>query len=97
MYDGIVLGLQMLEEQRTANPDIKPILVVLTDGETTEGLQFEDVDDVIEGLRIPIYTVGFEADLDELARVSSLVEAASIDASEEDVEFKIAALFNAGG
>ncbi len=48
-------------------------------------------------MRIPIYTVGFEADLDELGRVSSLVEAASIDASAEDVEFKIAALFNAGG
>jgi Ca-activated chloride channel family protein len=97
MYDGIVLGLAMLDEQRALNPDVKPILVVLSDGETTDGLQFEDVDDVIEGLRIPIYTVGFEADLEELARVSSLVEAASIDASEEDVEFKIAALFNAGG
>ncbi len=97
MYDGIVLGLQMLEEQRALNPDVKPILVVLSDGETTDGLQFEDVDNVIEGLRIPIYTVGFEADLEELARVSSLVEAASINASEEDVEFKIAALFNAGG
>ncbi len=97
MYDGIVLGLKMLEEQRTLNPDVKPILVVLTDGETTDGLQFDQVDNVIQGLRIPIYTVGFEADLEELARVSSLVEAASIDASEEDVEFKIAALFNAGG
>ena len=45
---------------------MKPILVVLSDGETTDGLQFDDVDDVVEGLRIPIYTVGFEADLDEL-------------------------------
>lgn len=97
MYDGIVLGLKMLEDQRLLDPDIKLILVVLTDGETTDGLQFGDVDRVIEGLRIPIYTVGFEADLDELGRVSSLVEAASIDASEQDVEFKIAALFNAGG
>jgi Ca-activated chloride channel family protein len=97
MYDGIVLGLKMLEDQRAADPDLKTILVVLTDGETTDGLQFGDVDEMIAGLRIPIYTVGFEADLDELGRVSSLVEAASIDAREEDVEFKIAALFNAGG
>jgi Ca-activated chloride channel family protein len=97
MYDGIVLGLKMLEDQRLVDPDVKPILVVLTDGETTDGLQLSDVDEMIEGLRIPIYTVGFEADLDELSRVSSLVEAASIDASEQDVEFKIAALFNAGG
>ncbi len=97
MYDGIVLGLSMLEEQRAVNPDVKPILVVLTDGQTTDGLRFDTVEGMIAGLRIPIYTVGFEADLDELGRVSSLVEAASIDATEDDVEFKIAALFNAGG
>ncbi|MGA9279194.1 vWA domain-containing protein [Ilumatobacter sp.] len=97
MYDGIVLGLSMLDQQRQTDPDVKPILVVLTDGQTTDGLSFDDVDDVIEGLRIPVYTVGFEADLEELGRLSSLVEAASIDASEQDVEFKIAALFNAGG
>ncbi len=97
MYDGIVLGLKMLEDQRATDPDLKTLLVVLTDGETTDGLRFEDVDQMVAGLRIPIYTVGFEADLEELGRVSSLVEAASIDASEDDVEFKIAALFNAGG
>ena len=97
MYDGIVLGLKMLEDQRALDPELKTILVVLTDGQTTDGLTFDYVDGVIEGMRIPIYTVGFEADLDELGRVSSLVEAASIDASAEDVEFKIAALFNAGG
>jgi len=97
MYDGIVLGLSMLDEERQADPETKPILVVLTDGETTAGLDFGQVSRVIEGVRIPVYTVGFEADLDELGRVSSLVEAASIDASESDVEFKIAALFNAGG
>ena len=97
MYDGIVLGLKMLEDQRALDPDLKTILVVLSDGQTTDGLTYDDVDEVIAGLRIPIYTVGFEADLDELGRVSSLVEAASIDASAEDVEFKIAALFNAGG
>jgi Ca-activated chloride channel family protein len=97
MYDGIVLGLSMLEEERAANPEVKPILVVLTDGQTTDGLRFDDVDEMVAGLRIPVYTVGFEADLEELARVSSLVEAASIDATEDDVEFKIAALFNAGG
>jgi Ca-activated chloride channel family protein len=97
MYDGIVLGLKMLEDRRAADPDLKTLLVVLTDGETTDGLQFGDVDRMIAGLRIPVYTVGFEADLDELGRVSSLVEAATINASEQDVEFKIAALFNAGG
>ena len=95
MYDGIVLGLSMLDEAMAANPDTKPILIVLTDGATTDGLRFEDVDEMIAGMRIPVYTVGFEADLDELGRLSSLVEAASINASEDDVEFQIATLFNA--
>ncbi|MGI9646048.1 MAG: vWA domain-containing protein [Ilumatobacteraceae bacterium] len=97
MYDGIVLGLSMLTEEVEANSEIRPVLVVLSDGQTTSGLGFDDVADVIEGLRIPVFTVGFEADLDELGRLSSLVEAASLDANEADVEFKIASLFNAGG
>jgi Ca-activated chloride channel family protein len=96
MYDGIALGLSMLLGHREANPDSKLLLFVLTDGENNAGLVLEDMDEVIAGLRVPIYTVGFEANLDELAQLSALVEAASINANEEDVEFKMAALFNAG-
>ena len=96
MYDGIVLGLSMLNDARTTDPSAKVLLFVLTDGQTTAGLAFDDTADVIAGLGIPVYTVGFEADIDELARLSSLVEAASINASEDDVEFKMASLFNAG-
>jgi Ca-activated chloride channel family protein len=96
MYDGIILGLSMLQEQRQIDPSGKYMLVVLTDGETNEGLGFGAVDEVIAGARIPVITVGFEADLEELGRVASLVEAASINASEGDVEFKLVSLFNAG-
>jgi Ca-activated chloride channel family protein len=96
MYDGIALGLSMLLDHRDASPDSKLLLFVLTDGETNAGLALGDLDEVIAGLRVPVYTVGFEADLDELAELSALVEAASINANEEDVEFKMAALFNAG-
>jgi Ca-activated chloride channel family protein len=96
MYDGITLGLSMLLSHQATNPTAKPLLIVLTDGETNEGYTLSDVQATIGGLRIPVYTVGFEANLDELGRLSSLVEAATINASEEDVEFKISALFNAG-
>ena len=96
MYDGIALGLSMLLEYRDSEPDAKLLLFVLTDGETNEGLGLGDIDEVIAGLRIPIYTVGFEADLAELTEVSSLVEAASINANQDDVEFQMSALFNAG-
>ena len=96
MYNGILLGLDMLVDERAIDPDGKYMLVVLTDGETNEGFNFGDLDEVIAGARIPVFTVGFEADLDELGRVASLVEAASINASEADVEFELVSLFNAG-
>jgi Ca-activated chloride channel family protein len=96
MYDGIVLGLSMLTDVRASDPNAKVLLFVLTDGETTSGLTFGDTAAVIAGLGIPVYTVGFEANVGELARLSSLVESASINASEDDVEFKMASLFNAG-
>jgi Ca-activated chloride channel homolog len=96
MYDGVLLGLSMLLEQRAVDPETRLLLIVLTDGETMDGFDFGDVSETIQGLRIPVYTVGFEANVDELSRLSSLVEAASINANEEDVEFKMSALFNAG-
>ena len=96
MYDGILLGLSMLADVRATEPNAKLLLFVLTDGETTAGLEFDTAAPVIAGLGIPVYTVGFEANIDELARLSSLVEAASINANEDDVEFKMASLFNAG-
>ena len=96
MYDGVMLGLSMLAEQRAIDPSGKYLLVVLTDGETNEGLGLGQVDEIIAGLRIPVFTVGFEANLEELGRLASLVEAATINASEGDVEFKLTSLFNAG-
>ncbi len=95
MYDAILVGLDMLLNAQATNPEIKPLLFVLTDGETRDGYTFEEVQPVIEGLGIPVYTIGFEADLDELGRVASLVEAASLNADTEDVEYEIGALFNA--
>lgn len=95
MYNGIVVALQLLEDYRRANPDVRPMLFVLTDGQTNEGFDFNRVDGVIAGLGVPVYTIGFDADINELARLSGLVEAASMNASEADLRYKLGALFNA--
>lgn len=94
MYDGIAVALNLLVEEKRKRPEVKPMLFVLTDGMTADGLSIDDLSPVIRGLRIPVYTIGFEADLEELARLSSLVEAASIKAGEGDVRYKIGALLN---
>jgi len=95
MYDGVLVGLDLLTTHADANPGVRPVLFVLTDGATTSGLDFRQARPVIEGLGIPVHTIGFEADIDELSRLSSLVEAASLDASQDDIVFRIASMFNA--
>ena len=95
MYDGVAVSLSLLVEEQRKNPNIKPMLFVLTDGETNRGLEFEEMNKVIEGIGIPIYTIGYEAQLAELNRLSGLVEAASINATEGQIKFKIGALLNA--
>lgn len=94
MYDGVALGLSMLSDYKKSNPEVRPMLFVLTDGQTNRGFGFDRVSAVIEGMRIPIYTIGFEADIKELGRMSSLVEAASMNASQADLRYKIGALLN---
>lgn len=94
MYDGVAVGLSMLSDYKKSNPEVRPMLFVLTDGQTNRGLGFDGVSAVIEGMRIPIYTIGFEADVKELGRMSSLVEAASMNASQADLRYKIGALLN---
>ena len=95
MYDGVAVALSMLAEEQKKRPEIKPMLFVLTDGATNRGLSFDNLKGVIEGLDIPVYTIGYEADLAELKRLSALVEAASLTADQEDIAYKLSVLFNA--
>jgi len=95
MYDGAVIGLNMLLDEKARNPGIKPVLFVLTDGDTNRGFDYDASAEAFEGLGIPIYTIGYEAKIDQLKRLSSLVEAASLNAGEGEIEYKIGALLNA--
>jgi Ca-activated chloride channel family protein len=95
MYDGIAVSLNLLAKEKEKDPNIKPMLFVLTDGETNTGLDFNKMSPVIRGIQIPIYTIGYEANIAELQRLSALVEAASMNAGEGDVRYKIGSLLNA--
>jgi Ca-activated chloride channel family protein len=94
MYDGIAVSLSMLVEEKQKDPNVKPVLFVLTDGETNLGMSYGDMDNIIEALQIPVYSIGFEANIEELKLLSGLVEAASINAKTDDVSYTIGALLN---
>ncbi len=95
MFDGIIVATKMLMEEKAKNPNAKLMLFVLTDGKTNSGHSLNDVEDVLKTLKIPIYTVGYNADIKELQIVSSINEAASINADTDDVVYKLGSLFNA--
>jgi Ca-activated chloride channel family protein len=95
MHDGIIVALKLLVEARKTFPDSKPMLFVLSDGLTNRGLEFKDVQSVITGLKIPIYTIGYNVKMDLLQQISSINEAAYLNADEGDIAYKIGALLHA--
>ncbi|TFE19486.1 vWA domain-containing protein [Cohnella luojiensis] len=94
-FDGIIVALKMLQDELAVNPNVKPLIFVLSDGETNKGYTLQDVKDLIENFKIPIYTIGYNANIKALQSISSINEAASINADTDDVVYKIGNLFNA--
>jgi len=93
-FDGIAVALKMLEDELAVHPDLKPLIFVLSDGETNEGHSLDDIKSIIETYKVPIYTIGYNANIKALQSISSINEAASINADSDDVVYKIGNLFN---
>lgn len=93
-FDGIVVAMKMLQDEVAANPDVKPVIFVLSDGETNEGHSLKDIRGLIETYKIPVYTIGYNANIEALKSISSINEAASINADNDDVVYKIGNLLN---
>lgn len=95
-FDAIIVAADMLQKAVADNPDSKPMIFVLSDGETNQGVvKFDAMKEVIAGLRIPVYTIGYNANIEALKMISGINEAASIDASTDDVTYQLRNLFNA--
>jgi Ca-activated chloride channel family protein len=94
-FDGIAIAMKMIQDQRAADPNMRPIIFVLSDGETNKGHSLNDIKGSVEDLGIPIYTIGYNADIPALQAISSINEAASINADTDDVVYKLRNLFNA--
>ncbi|RCX20170.1 Ca-activated chloride channel family protein [Anaerobacterium chartisolvens] len=95
MFDAVIVAAKMLMEEKDKNPDAKLMLFVLTDGETNCGHSLNDIQGIIKTFKIPIYTIGYNANINALQNLSSINEAASINADSEDVVYKLGSLFNA--
>ena len=84
----------MLKNEMKKNPNVRPLIFVLTDGETNHGNSLKDVKGIIKAYKIPIYTIGYNANIKALESISNINEAANINADSDDVIYKIRNLFN---
>lgn len=93
-FDAIIVAADMLVKKQAEVPDSKLMMFVLSDGETNTGHSIEEASNVIKNLNIPIYTIGYNADIEALNQISSINEAASINADSDDVIYQLKNLFN---
>lgn len=93
-FDAVIVAANMLIKKQEEVPDAKLMMFVLSDGETNSGHSIEEATNVIKNLNIPIYTIGYNADIEALNEISSINEAASINADSDDVIYQLKNLFN---
>lgn len=93
-FDGILVAADMLVKAKEQYPDAKMMMFVLSDGETNRGYLLKDIQSPIDALNIPIYTIGYNADIPALESISAINEAANINAESDDVVYKLKNLFN---
>lgn len=94
-FDAIAVAVQMLLDEKEKNPDAKLMLFVLSDGETNIGHSLDDLREILESVKIPVHTIGYNANIEALENISIINEATSINADSDDVIYKLGSLFNA--
>jgi len=94
-YDAVLVGLKMLNDKKTEIPNAKTMLFVLSDGDQNEGYRLGKIAPVVAGLKVPVHTIGYNANLDELGLISGINEASVVNASSEDVVYSLRNMFRA--
>ncbi len=94
-FDAICVAMQLVLDKMEEIPDAKPMIFVLSDGATNRGNDLGDIRDVVSALNMPIYTIGYNADIDALKEISEINEAVCINAGTEDISYQLRQLFNA--
>lgn len=89
----IVVALDMVQKAKKEAPDAKIRILVLSDGQQNQGLSLFDVKGMVNGIGMPVYGIGFEADLTDLQKLADINEGYTINADEQDVVYKLRDLF----
>ena len=92
--DALIVALDMINTAIADIPNAKPMIFLLSDGEQNVGFSLNEIEDVLKKYEIPIYTIGYNANIEALKKISQINEAASIDAASDDIVYQLKNLFN---
>jgi Ca-activated chloride channel family protein len=95
-YDAVLEGIRMLLDKKAEMPNAKLMLFVLSDGAQNRGYNIDQITNVVQGLSIPIHTIGYgsAADMTGLTALSNINEASSTKADESNVVYNLKNIFN---
>lgn len=94
-YDAVLVALDILRQGAIEVPDAKLMLFVLSDGEQNRGYSLNKITDIVGGMKVPVYTIGYNLqNSGELKKLSEVNEAALIDAKTDDIVNQLRNLFN---
>ncbi len=101
--DAIVVALDMINKYMEQVPNAKPMIFLLSDGAQNVGHTLDEIEGVLKAYEVPIYTIGYNVDdgsdeskalTEVLKRISSINEAVSLNASNNDIVYSLKNLFN---
>ena len=98
-YNAVLVALKLMLEKKEEIPNAKMMLFVLSDGEQNRGYSLDRVAPIVGGLKVPVYTIGYNLQSDssatkELKRLSNINEATLINATSDDLITHMRNLFN---
>ena len=93
--DALLVATRMINEEKAENPEIKPIIILLSDGQTGSGYSLSSMRELLDFYDIPMYTIGYEANVRELESIASINNGTFIDASSDDISYILKTLFDA--
>ena len=93
--NALLIALKLIEEEKQKDSNIKPIIILLSDGYTGSGYSLDSMREIIDVTDVPIYTIGYEADIAELERIAKINQGTFINATSDDVAYILKTLFDA--
>lgn len=94
LYDGLAVALAELMEKQKTDPNGQFYLLLLTDGDRTDGLTFNQIKEVIRQSGVRVYPIAYgEVNHRELAAIAAIRESAVYEGTPEKVQVLLRDLF----